>query len=138
MSAALAAALQMLTGLTRLKAVECNSLVAMVPFAPALIGMLRLQVLDLHDPSMSAEGTAALAAVLPSLAGSLTHLHLSHSRIDVEAAASALAPALAKTSSLTELCLKNLKPLGQEWLAMVPILSERPATPRWQACAKFT
>ena len=77
-SAALAAVLQTLTGLTRLAAREVFNPAAIVAITPALMGMRRLQVLALTLRScssmalMTAEGSAALAALLLALSGSLT------------------------------------------------------------------
>ena len=98
----------------------------MVTISPALTGMQRLQVLDLHHAPMPADGTAAFTSALPALAGSLQHLTLSHCRIYVEAAANALAPALAQATGLVELGLGNndLGPQGAQWL--VPVLSALP------------
>ena len=67
--------------------------------------MRRLQVLDLSSNAMSAEGTAAFASVLCAFAGSLKHLNLFDCNKDTEAAANALAPALAQATGLVELHL---------------------------------
>ena len=98
----------------------------MVTIPPALMGMRRLQVLDLRGNAMSVEDTAAVAAALPALAGSLKYLHLSYCRIDVEAAANALAPALTQATGLVKLFLgsNEFGPQGAQWL--VPVLSALP------------
>ena len=68
-AATLAAALQPLTGLTCLCLDQMiNSATGMVVIAPALMGMRRLQVLQLRINLLSAQGTAAFAAAVPALA----------------------------------------------------------------------
>ena len=125
-STALAAALQPLTGLTRLEATSLFPSATVVAISPALMGMRRLQVLNLYGNNLSAEGTAAIAEVLPALSVSLTHLTLSHCNIDAEAAASALAPALAQAIGLVELHLRYnpFGPQGGQWLP--PVLTALP------------
>ena len=90
------------------------------------MGMRRLQVLDLHRTAMGADGTAALAAVLPALAGSLMHLNLTDCSIDAKTAANALAPALAPAIALVRLCLycNALGSRAAAWL--VPVVSALP------------
>ena len=85
--------------------------------------MRRLQLLDLRYNLMRAEGTTALAQVLPALVKSLTHLTLGHCHIDASTAASALAPALAQATGLVKLDLQgnDLGPQASQWL--VPVLS---------------
>ena len=119
-------ALQLLTGLTRLQAVNVLTSGAMVTISPALMGMRQLQQLDLQSTTMSAEAIAAIAPVLPALAGSLKHLNLSHCSINAESAASALAPALAQATGLVKLHLdgNGFGPQGAQWL--VPVLSSLP------------
>ena len=127
--AALAPALQKLTGLTCLKAKGFINLAAMVTISPALMGMRRLQVLDLHRTAMGVDGIAAFAAVLPALAGSLVHLDLSYCCIDAKTAAKALAPALAQATGPVKLRLGDTD-FGQQavqWL--VPVLSALPHLP---------
>ena len=93
----------------------------MITVSPALMGMRRLQVLNLSCNGMCAEGTAAFAKVLPACAGSLKHLNLSLCRIDAEAAANTLAPGLAQAIGLVELRLEDnvFGPQGAQWLAPV-------------------
>ena len=124
--AAAAGALQVLTGLTHLEAAYLSESQVMAALAPALTGMRRLQVLALPGNQMGCQGTAALAAVLPSLAGSLKHLGLRECSIAADAAASDLAPAIALATGLTELSLSCnlLGPQGAQWL--VPLLSALP------------
>lgn len=74
-SAALAAALQALKGLTCLKVMRCFKPAAMVTISLALMGVQRLQVLDLSGNAMSAEGMQLLLqSFLPLLAHSRTLL----------------------------------------------------------------
>ena len=123
-AAALAAALQPLTGLTSLKVSKTLAVPdSVVAFSPALMGMRRLQVLDLASNPFSAQGTAAFAQALLALAGSLKHLDLSYCQIDASTAASTLAPALAQVTGLAKLHLvtSNFAPQGAQWL--VPVLS---------------
>lgn len=74
---ALAAALPALTGLTSLTchrtSYHVGSLHGIGVIKPALVGVRRLQPLDLRYNLMRAGGTAALAQVLPALIKSLTH-----------------------------------------------------------------
>ena len=125
-SAALAAALQPLTGLTRLEAINMFSPATMVAVPPALMGMRQLQVLNLRGNDLKSDVTAAFAEVLPALASSLTHLNLSNCGIDSEAAAGALAPALAQATGLVELHLNSnsFGPRAGQWLP--PVLTALP------------
>ena len=120
-SVALAAALHALTGLTHLKVTSYLQSTAIATISPALMGMRRLQALEVSGTPMRPQGTAAFAAALPAIAGSLKHLNLTSCRIDVEAAATALAPALAQATGLVELRLANndLGAQGVQWLATV-------------------
>ena len=117
--AAAAGTLQALTGLTRLQAAYFSELQVMAALAPALKGMRRLQVLNLHKNRMGYQGIAAFAAVLPSFAGSLKHLGLPGCSIAADAAAGLLSPELAPATGLTELRLSFnlLGPQGAQWLA---------------------
>lgn len=63
----------------------------MVTISPALMGLQRLQVLDLGETLWCAEGIAAFSAALPALARSLKRLTLSHRSLKVGMAANALA-----------------------------------------------
>ena len=129
-SVALAAALHALTGLTHLKVTSYLQSTAKSTISPALMGMRRLQALEVTGTRMRPQGTAAFAAALrraaampgiPAIAGSLKPLNLTSCRIDVEAAATALAPALAQATGLVELRLANndLGAQGVQWLVTV-------------------
>ena len=125
-STALAAALQQLTGLTRLEATSLFPSATVVAISPALMGMQWLQVLNLYGNNLGAEGTAAFAEALARLSVSLTHLSVSSCSLDAGAAALALAPALAQATGLVELHLgyNPFGPQGGQWLP--PVLTALP------------
>lgn len=110
--------LRQLTGLTRLEAINLYEDESAAALPHALRGMRRLAMLHLKDNQLSANGTRALAEVLPAFAGSLQHLDLACCRICADAAAGALASALAQATVLAELSLADnaLGPQAAEWL----------------------
>ena len=123
---AAADALQALTGLTLLQAPRIFASVDMEAVTPALMGMVRLQYLNLAQTPMGVEGTAAFAKVLPAFASSLKFLNLSQCSIDAEAASRVLAPTLAQVTGLAGLYLHHhdVGPQGAQWL--VSLLSTLP------------
>ena len=123
---ALATALETLTIPTCLRAARVFTSAAMVIVSPVLMGMRWLQVLEMRYSIWGNEGTTAFVAVLPALSGSLKHLTLFAVELDAEAAANALAPALAQAVGLVELrCGCNgFGQQGAQWL--VPVLSTLP------------
>lgn len=122
-AAPLAAALQALTGLTRLELGSCLGPGCVAAVGPALLGMRLLRNLDLSYIRMNAaqQDAAALAQALASLASTLKHLALTACGLGPEGMA-LLAPVLGQTTGLVWLALSDNQ-LGSQGVGrLVPAL----------------
>ena len=76
--------------------------------------------MDLRGTPISADGAAAIAAILPALAGSLKHFALFYPTC-AASAAGVLAPALAQAKGLVQLLLGGFD-FGPQGAQLVPVL----------------